>query len=214
VLASSPVDGGVPAHGDPPRVAVSRLGVPGMGETCLCRSDNFDAIATDFCIPARLVGGQQQLQQRVRSTRLWHGEQDRTVCCRQNNVVIMNEACDVSETHCRFAGESLRGWVAPDLAVEKNDVSPVGRHAGHEASERPEAWAPLRTHSLLRHRVEILRAGPGPGCILCHVRLAYQPPANSTFLSEQTSHQQPASSMFLSKQTSTSHQPPAKRTDC
>jgi hypothetical protein len=44
------------------------------------------------------------------------------------------------------------------------------------------------------------------------VRLAYQPPASSTFLSEQTSHQQPASSTFLSKQTSTSHQPPAKRT--
>jgi hypothetical protein len=45
-----------------------------------------------------------------------------------------------------------------------------------------------------------------------HVRLAYQPPANSTFLSEQTSHQQPASSTFLSEQISTSHQQPAKRT--
>jgi hypothetical protein len=41
---------------------------------------------------------------------------------------------------------------------------------------------------------------------------AYQPPANSTFLSEQTSHQQPASSTFLSEQTNTSHQPSAKRT--
>jgi magnesium-protoporphyrin O-methyltransferase len=29
--------------------------------------------------------------------------------------------------------------------------------------------------------------------------LAYQPPASSTFLSEQTSHQQPASSTFLSE---------------
>jgi hypothetical protein len=44
------------------------------------------------------------------------------------------------------------------------------------------------------------------------VRLAYQPPASSTFLSEQISHQQPASSTFLSEQISTSHQPPAKRT--
>jgi hypothetical protein len=44
------------------------------------------------------------------------------------------------------------------------------------------------------------------------VRLAYQPPASSTFLSKLTSHQQPASSIFLSEQTSTSHQPPAKRT--
>jgi hypothetical protein len=38
------------------------------------------------------------------------------------------------------------------------------------------------------------------------VRLAYQPPASSIFLSEQTSHQQPASSTFLSEQISTSHQ--------
>jgi hypothetical protein len=44
------------------------------------------------------------------------------------------------------------------------------------------------------------------------VRLAYQPPANSIFLSEQTSHQQPANSTFLSEQISTSHQQPAKRT--
>jgi hypothetical protein len=39
------------------------------------------------------------------------------------------------------------------------------------------------------------------------VRSVYQPPASSTFLSEQTSHQQPASSTFLSEQISTSHQP-------
>jgi hypothetical protein len=44
------------------------------------------------------------------------------------------------------------------------------------------------------------------------VRLSYQPPASSTFLSQHTSHQQPASSTFLSEQTSTSNQPPAKRT--
>jgi hypothetical protein len=37
------------------------------------------------------------------------------------------------------------------------------------------------------------------------VRLAYQPPASSTFLSEQTSHQQPANSTFPSQQISTSH---------
>jgi hypothetical protein len=39
------------------------------------------------------------------------------------------------------------------------------------------------------------------------VRLAYQPPVKSTFLSEQTSHQQPDSSTFLSEQMSNSHQP-------
>jgi hypothetical protein len=37
--------------------------------------------------------------------------------------------------------------------------------------------------------------------------MAYQQPANNTFLSEQTSHQQPDSSTFLSEQISTSHQP-------
>jgi hypothetical protein len=46
------------------------------------------------------------------------------------------------------------------------------------------------------------------------VRLPYQPPASSTFISEQTSHQQPANSNLLSEQTSISHQPPAKRTGC
>jgi hypothetical protein len=44
------------------------------------------------------------------------------------------------------------------------------------------------------------------------VRLAYQPPTSSTFLSEQTNHQQSASSTFLSDQISTSHQLPAKQT--
>jgi hypothetical protein len=44
------------------------------------------------------------------------------------------------------------------------------------------------------------------------ISLAYQPPANSTFLSEQISHQQPVNNTFLSEQTSTNHQPPAKRT--
>jgi hypothetical protein len=44
--------------------------------------------------------------------------------------------------------------------------------------------------------------------------LAYQPPASSTFLSQQTIHQQPASSTLLSEQTSTSHQPPTNRTSC
>jgi hypothetical protein len=39
------------------------------------------------------------------------------------------------------------------------------------------------------------------------VRSAYQPPASSTFISEQTSHQQSVSSTFLSEQINTSHQP-------
>jgi hypothetical protein len=42
------------------------------------------------------------------------------------------------------------------------------------------------------------------------VRLAYQPLASSTFLSQQTNYQQSASSTFLSEQISTNHQPPAK----
>jgi hypothetical protein len=46
------------------------------------------------------------------------------------------------------------------------------------------------------------------------VRLAYQPPAISTFLSEQISHQQSANSTFLSEQISTSDQPRAARIRC
>jgi hypothetical protein len=38
------------------------------------------------------------------------------------------------------------------------------------------------------------------------VRLAYQPPDSSSFLSQQTGHQQPASSTFLSEPI-ISHQP-------
>jgi hypothetical protein len=42
------------------------------------------------------------------------------------------------------------------------------------------------------------------------VRLAYQPPANSTFLSEQTSHQQPArTSQQYSSLRTNQHQPSA-----
>jgi hypothetical protein len=41
------------------------------------------------------------------------------------------------------------------------------------------------------------------------VRLAYQPPASNTFLSEQTSHQQPANSIFSQNKPAPaiSHQP-------
>jgi hypothetical protein len=53
--------------------------------------------------------------------------------------------------------------------------------------------------SIMRMEYSVLKEQP--------VRLAYQPSANSTFLSEQISHQQPASSTFLSEQISTSHQP-------
>jgi hypothetical protein len=40
------------------------------------------------------------------------------------------------------------------------------------------------------------------------VLLAYQPPASSIFLSEQTSHQQPVNITFLSQKISTNHRPP------
>jgi hypothetical protein len=46
------------------------------------------------------------------------------------------------------------------------------------------------------------------------VRLAYQPPVSSTFLSEQTNHQQPVTSTtILSGQTNINNQPPAKQTN-
>jgi hypothetical protein len=58
----------------------------------------------------------------------------------------------------------------------------------------------------------LVQRSDGPqkwGHAACHhnnqpVRLAYQPPASSTFLSEQISHHQPANSTFLSAQISTS----------
>jgi hypothetical protein len=68
-------------------------------------------------------------------------------------------------------------------------------------SLRYEKWA-SREYALSRRQTLIKQP----------VGSAYQPPASSTFLSEQTSHQQPASNTFLSEQISTSHQPPANRT--
>jgi hypothetical protein len=56
----------------------------------------------------------------------------------------------------------------------------------------------MRWRRVAREHAARWAANPRP------VRLAYQPPASSTFLSEQISHQQPASSTLLSEQTSTS----------
>jgi hypothetical protein len=53
-------------------------------------------------------------------------------------------------------------------------------------------WWTLGALRVGRHTLTVGRSQP--------VRLAYQPPANSTFLLEQTSHRQPANSTFLSQQ--------------
>jgi hypothetical protein len=84
---------------------------------------------------------------------------------------------------------------------------------------QPEKGAPIAPGDAIGDKqnlnLKIIKVHNIPYEFVFHpVRLAYQPPANSTFLSEQTSHQQPASSTFLSEQTSTSHQPPVKRTVC
>jgi hypothetical protein len=47
---------------------------------------------------------------------------------------------------------------------------------------------------------------------MCPIRLGYQPPDSSTFLSGEISHQQPGNITFLLEKISSSHQPPAKRT--
>jgi hypothetical protein len=67
------------------------------------------------------------------------------------------------------------------------------------------------THHILFDNIpRILEEDPnepiGPRCFR-PVRLAYQPPASSIFLSQQTSHQQRANITLLSEQTITSHQP-------
>jgi hypothetical protein len=69
-----------------------------------------------------------------------------------------------------------------------------------------DAWGRAHTSVTQLQRDRVRARGQRP------VRLAYQPPASSTFLSQQTSYQQSASSTLLSEQISTSHQPPAKRT--
>jgi hypothetical protein len=72
----------------------------------------------------------------------------------------------------------------------------------------PEIGTFVQNGDKQNHKMQTDGNNQGP------VRLAYQPPASSTFLSQQTSHQQPASSTLLSEQTSTGHQPPANRTGC
>jgi hypothetical protein len=89
------------------------------------------------------------------------------------------------------------------------DARPVG-------APRAARWRVVRPGAEAARRGPHTTAGPRRRgqCNLQPVRSAYQRPASSTFLSEQTSHQQPVSSTLLSEQTSTSHQPPANRTGC
>jgi hypothetical protein len=76
------------------------------------------------------------------------------------------------------------------------------------------SWEATSAHWRQRRRDVSESMTTGMAAVTCRrlelrpVRLVHQPPASSTFLSQQTSHQQPASSTFLSEQTSTSHQPP------
>jgi hypothetical protein len=100
---------------------------------------------------------------------------------------------------------------APAISHQPNE------QVGDRGDRRPNTYGSLATTLVLRTRpaslaVSGLPSPPASIAVVHPVRLAYQPPANSTFLSQQTSHQQPASSTLLSEQTSTSHQPPANRT--
>jgi hypothetical protein len=68
-------------------------------------------------------------------------------------------------------------------------------------------WSDLNLLRQRRFRVPWSRAN---GVNVRPVRLAYQPPANSTFLSEQTIHQQPArTSQQYSSLRTNQHQPSA-----
>jgi hypothetical protein len=87
--------------------------------------------------------------------------------------------------------------------------SRVGKKVGWEPRTPWVPCAPPRISLRWRSIPAMLwdhRAGHALDSVALFV-LAYQPPASSIFLSEQTSHQQSASSTFLSEQTSTSHQP-------
>jgi hypothetical protein len=93
---------------------------------------------------------------------------------------------------------------------DREDHHPRGGEQGHHQQRQDQSPGRCRC-STSRN---ILMPDAPPVKNYRPVRLAYQPPANSTFLSEQISHQQPANSTFLSEQISTSRQPPAERTGC
>jgi hypothetical protein len=114
-------------------------------------------------------------------------------------------------------GRSLRSgvplkpgrWPAPSRSRSSGafqDVGTTGGGVNQSSSSSRCTWcAPCRfdgtgpTHARGTFLLLIVAS--------TYVRLAYQPPASGTFLSEQTSHQQSTSSTFLSQQISTSHQP-------
>jgi hypothetical protein len=118
----------------------------------------------------------------------------------------------------RQSAGDLPGVPAPRAARSAASASVRARphRLKAQAAGSPSRLSPGNASPL---RGSACRAVPPPSAQrsvtgLRPVRLAYQPPASSTFLSEQTSHQQPASSTFFSEQISTSHQPPANRTGC
>jgi hypothetical protein len=63
-----------------------------------------------------------------------------------------------------------------------------------------------RCHSCMQLTLPNINKVRKPQRKLRFVRLAYQPPANSTFLLEQTSHQQSANSTFLFSLRTNQHQ--------
>jgi hypothetical protein len=134
--------------------------------------------------------------------RWWRGWRRRTLYRRPGGGRILL-CCDLVGTFSRTTARR-RG-----RRVACAPRGPWESSVAHEDARGRAAW-PAR-HRAAQHTGEKRRRARG-SMVKRPVRLAYQPPASSTFLSEQTSHQQPANSTLLSEQTSTSHQPPANRT--
>jgi hypothetical protein len=117
-----------------------------------------------------------------------------------------------------YENDSMRGGSLVSEPPRCHRRTPGTPIAVHPTPERTKTVSPARAAAsgaarARRGRAISSTATPSPCRLprLCStsihpVRLAYQPPASSTFLSEQTSHQQPANSAFLSEQISTSHQ--------
>jgi hypothetical protein len=161
----------------------------------------------------------------LRCSRICTNGFDGTAAPASNERVFMRHGDEGVAVCCqRSSGAGGASFMLPGRASPRRPAAPhwmelgaAHRQGGLQARPREaRGGSECQTTCPTTRRVQgvdgATRSVRGAGRPSRPVRLAYQPPASSTFLSEQTSHQQPASRTFLSKQTSTSHQPPAKRT--
>jgi hypothetical protein len=144
---------------------------------------------------------------------MWHGAQILIF-----NVLCVTIFCDIERISLQSTSQPLFSYQPNRLLLSWDlHLPPESCVTMPEADLLGSGTCPCKWWHHWRMGEGLLVDPPGgwaawPGGSVRPVRLAYQPPTSSIFLSEQISHQQPVSSTFLSEQTSISHQPPAKRT--